>query len=83
MSALPPKADMQRSVSAGPLCAISGYEQMQPNEVAKARLLYRLGGGGLQRQWYSEAERLGSPEIDDQFEFGWLFYGQISRFRQF
>jgi hypothetical protein len=67
MSAVPPIAPEFVHCNDSTKSAKTGREQMQQTRCAKARLLDHLGGGGLQRQRYSEAERLGSLEIDDQF----------------
>ena len=39
-----------------------------------------LVGEREQLVWNLEAERLGSPEIDDQFELGGLYDRQVGRF---
>jgi len=68
MSALPPKADIERHdwhVCFVPICDI-------------ARLLNHLVGTRLQRQWHGEAERLRGLEVDHQLELGWLLHWKIS-----
>src|SRR5690348_9491695 len=44
-------------------------------------LIDYLVGSGEQRRSYSYAERLGSFEIDDEFELDWLLYRQFSWIR--
>src|ERR1700680_4194630 len=41
--------------------------------------LDHLVGGGQQRFWDGEAERLGGFEIDDKLEFGVLLHWQVGR----
>ena len=70
MSALPPKADIDRR---------DGHVRLVPKadicSAANCTLFNHLVGGDKQSLRYREAERLGSPEIDHQFELGRQLYG--------
>ena len=70
MSAFPLKADVRltlrhvRFVPKADICS-----------AANCTLFNHLVGGDKQSLRYREAERLGSPEIDHQFELGRQLYG--------
>jgi hypothetical protein len=46
----------------------------------RSALLDHLVGGCQQRFRHGEAEGLGGPEVDHQFEFGWLFNRDVGDF---
>ena len=73
MSALPPKAHMcsaQAHVCFGP--------EADSCSAAKNSLFDHFAGAGEERGWHREAERFGSPEIDNELEFNWLHNRQLS-----
>src|SRR5262249_7116452 len=64
----PPRADILADIAGGPRSAISGCEQMQQTNA----LFDHLVGSRKYRRRHIEAERLGSPEIDNELELGRL-----------
>src|SRR5262245_14646162 len=68
MSASPLKADNLHTISASPLSAITGREQVQQT----AFLLDHLVGEQLQRVRHIETERPGRLQIDDELKLGRL-----------
>src|SRR5262245_65271825 len=80
------------SRSADPLreLALASPRPMVPRSRARERRRRALGdrrsfhhsvGAGDERRRNYEAERLRGPEVDDQFESGWLQHWQIGRAR--
>src|SRR5262245_27103749 len=76
MSALPPKAASQRTLSESPHTATSGHWRC-----SKAMLFDHLVGAGEQRLRHSKVERLGGFQIDNQLELCWQLNGQVLRLR--
>src|SRR5262249_35166442 len=76
MSALPPKADKQRTsryVRFVPIAAVSSCSKMS----AEASLLDHLVGAREQGRWQRNPQRLGGPQIDGQCKLGRLHHRQI------
>src|SRR2546429_6596132 len=74
-----PKSRHRCCVPARPLRARSGCEQMQQ----VAPLLDHLVGAAEQRDWKSDAERMGGLEIDDQLGFCGLLHREVGRLLAF
>src|SRR4051812_43183128 len=76
MSVLLPLADTPRLALGCPFSASKGL--MRFNKVI---LFDHLVGADEHCRWHDDTERLGSLQIDHQFEFGGLFGRQVRRLR--
>ena len=60
--------------------AVSFYDPSRKWRVHRSRLLDHLIGSGQQCLRDGEAERVGSGEIDDEFELSWLYHRKVGGF---
>jgi hypothetical protein len=68
-----PDSDRRADIPGGPLCAITGSEQVQQI----ASLFDQLVGGHLHDQRHRDAECLRRFEIDDEFDLGRLHHRKV------
>jgi hypothetical protein len=80
-TALPPKAEVHRRpcyVAKVPKPAVS---RCSNSRARKAELFDYFVGAGKHCRGYFESERLGSGQVDDEIELGWLLDRQVARLR--
>src|SRR5262245_40760485 len=76
-SACPPISDMSRGCqlrSEVPLAAVSRCSKIRMQD----DLFDHLVGAGEKRDWHGDPKRLGSFDVDDQFDLGGLLDRQLS-----